>query len=382
MSKVGVIIIEGHIQGLSNLRLLGRNNIPAFVIDTSECIAKQSRYCKFFGICPDYDSDEFIEYLIRLNRVKGLQDWILLPSNDHAVYNISRNKSILKDFYTVISEDSEIIERIYNKRLLLSLAEQNGIPIPRTIMPQESNPGSVPLTYPLIIKGNNGLSFYRRYGHKAYIVNRENDLSKVWKSDFEGVDPKDYFIQELIPYVHRTISVTVFTVKGEVHAYWMGVKLREHPPVFGTATCCKSIFDNTLLELSTKLVKLLNYTGVCEIEWLRDSRDNEPKLIEINARTWLWVALAAHCGVNYPDIIYDYYINNLLPVPKPYKLDKIWINLYTDLVFSVVRVIKGLESPKSIIKTYQNFIEACFDIKDPLPFLAYGLLGLKFIRNR
>jgi len=136
------------------------------------------------------------------------------------------------------------------------------------------------------------------------------------------------------------------------------------------------------LNLSKKLIKQLNYTGVCEIEWIRDSRDNIPKLIEINARTWLWVGLAAKCGVNYPQIIYDYVYNQKIPQPTDYLKDKIWLNIYTDLVYSLLNIFKKLENPGDILKTYRHFQEACMDINDPIPFIAYGIMVYKFLSQR
>ena len=47
----GAIIIEGHVQGLSNVRSLGERGIPIYVIDVCHCLAQYSRYCKKFFIC-------------------------------------------------------------------------------------------------------------------------------------------------------------------------------------------------------------------------------------------------------------------------------------------------------------------------------------------
>ena len=89
--KPGAIIIEGHVQGLSNLRSLGSQNINVWVIDTSNCIAKYSKYCKKFIKCPSFDSDEFISCLIDLSNQYDLSSCLLLPSNDHIVKALSKN---------------------------------------------------------------------------------------------------------------------------------------------------------------------------------------------------------------------------------------------------------------------------------------------------
>ena len=381
-NKPGVIVIEGHIQGLANTRLLGREGIPVIVIDKENCIAKYSKYCKAFYKCPDYLSEDFIDFLIRLNKAFKLTNWLLLPSNDHAVYNISLHKDTLSQYYKIITEDIEIIENIYNKRKLLQIADKVGIPIPATIIPEVKNPIKVDLRYPILIKGNQGLNFYKRFKHKAIIIKTPDELVNIWDKELKEAKPEEYIIQEIIPNVHKTVSVTVFAEKGNVHTYWIGVKLREHPVTFGTATCAKSIYDEEMLNLSKQLIKELNYTGVCEIEWLKDSRDNIPKLIEINARTWLWVGLAAKCGVNYPHIIYDYVYDQKIPQPTDYLKDKIWLNIYTDLVYSLPNIFKKFDTPTAILKTYHQFQEACWDIDDPIPFVKYGIMINKFLKQR
>ena len=300
INNPGVIVIEGHIQGLANTRLLGREGIPVIVIDKTDCVARNSRYCKKYFKCPDYQTEEFIDFLIKMNKAFNLENWLLLPSNDHAVYNISKNKNILSQYYKLITEDLDVIEKIYNKRKLIQIAEKVRIPIPKTLIPEIENPRKVELEYPFLIKGNQGLSFYKKYKQKAIIVHSSAELESLWEEDLQGIHPEEYFIQEIVPNDNRTISVTVFSKDGVVYTFWMGIKLREHPVRFGTATCAQSIYDEDVLELSKKLIGELNFTGVCEIEWIRDKRDGIPKLIEVNPRTWLWVGLAAKCGINYP----------------------------------------------------------------------------------
>ena len=62
----GVIIIEGHVQGLSNVRSIGEMGVPVIVVDRNNCIARYSKYCKAFFKCPPFNSDEFAVFLINL----------------------------------------------------------------------------------------------------------------------------------------------------------------------------------------------------------------------------------------------------------------------------------------------------------------------------
>src|SRR6056297_2905832 len=132
MNKPGAVIIEGHVQGLSNTRSLGEMGVPVYVVDKTNCIARYSKYCKKFFRTPDFIRDEFADFLIELAKKENIEDWVLIPSNDHAVYTISKHKEKLEQYYKVITPGLDIIERIYDKMQLINLAKQNNIPVPVT----------------------------------------------------------------------------------------------------------------------------------------------------------------------------------------------------------------------------------------------------------
>jgi len=50
--KKGVIVIEGHEQGLANTRILGKAGIPVIVIDKENCVARYLKYCRKFFSAP------------------------------------------------------------------------------------------------------------------------------------------------------------------------------------------------------------------------------------------------------------------------------------------------------------------------------------------
>ncbi len=378
----GAIIIEGHVQGLANTRILGKAGIPVIVISKNNCIARYSRYCQKFFLCPDYLSDGFIEFLIKLAIAENLYDWVLLPSNDHAVYIIAKNKKELSEYYRVITENFDVISKIYNKRALLGIALKAKISIPASVMPESESTSLPVLNYPILIKGNNGLNFYKIFKRKVFLARSEMELKKLITLINNKIRPSDYFFQELIPAGTNTISVAVFSVNGEIYTYWMGEKIREHPIRFGTATCCKSTYENEVIRLSKIIISELKYTGVCEIEWLKDRRDNEYKLIEINARSWLWVGLADKCGISFPIILLKYIYNKEIPKQLDYRIGFYWINIYTDAVYTVKRIFLGIDKVKTILSSYQRFTEACWDPQDPIPFFMYGLLSIGFLCER
>jgi D-aspartate ligase len=385
--KPGAIIIEGHVQGLSNTRALGAAGIPVVVVDTVNCIARYSRYCKGFFRCPAFDSDDLADFLIALGRNHGLTGWLLLPSNDHAVHTISRNKARLETIFKVITPGPDIINDIYDKARLVAKAEQAGVPVPGTVYPDTASPGSVSLRFPVLTRGRFGLDFYKAVGAKAFPA---GDL-KEFRKHLARIDATypvgNTLTQELIPDdgTNPTLSYAALCVDGQIKAFWMGEKLRQHPLRFGTATFAKSMYVKVCHDQSVRLLKALNYTGVCEVEYLKDPRDGEYKLIEINARTWLWVGLARACGVDFARLAYDH-VNGRptrMPAPGEYDIGVCWVNPWTDLPYSLAAICRGnLRLVDYINSLRKNRLVSLYDWQDPYPFFMYLFLTLLYLKER
>jgi len=382
----GAIIIEGHVQGLANLRSLGKAGIPVVVVDKNTCVAASSKYCQAFFQCPDYQTEAFIDFLINLAPNENLTDWVLIPSNDHAVYNISKNLDKIKAVYKTTIPEIDIIEQIYNKANLLDLAQKISVPIPETYYFNDTKQlDSDYLKFPLLTKGKTGLDFYKSLKQKAFVSYDIAELKEHLNTIKQKVSLNLTFTQELIPDDgnNKTISLAAFCDQGEIKTYWMGVKLREHPIQFGTATFTESVYVEDCLNHSKKLLKALNYTGVCEVEFLQDPRDGQYKLIEINARTWLWVGHAIDNGINFPLYIYQYLNEQDIKYPQVYKLGLKWRNPFSDLIFTSLSLFRGKTSISKLSKENKGkIVSALWDKHDNKPFYKYAGLLLNFLKNR
>lgn len=377
-NKPGIIVIEGHVQGLANTRALGRAGVPVVVVDKDNCIARYSKYCKRYFKCPDYRTDAFAEFLITLAKKEGLQGWGLVPSNDHAVYTIARHRNRLAEVFKVITPGQDIIDNIYKKHRLLSLANSIQIPIPLTWYPEGLEELDMDkILFPVMIKGKEGLTFYKATGQKVFVASNPLELTDIIRQLPRSIKISDIFIQEIIPTDERnkTISFTAFCIDGEVKAHWTGIKLREHPPKFGTSTFSQSILNMEVVSLSNKLLKELKYTGVAEVEYLLDLRTGEYKLIEINARTWLWVGLAVKCGINYPLMIYNYLNGIEMEYPQEYIVGMRWMNRVTDIVQASKSIIRGNMSIGEYLRSLKGKKEfAIYDHSDRKPAVMFILL--------
>lgn len=384
MSLPGALVIEGHVQGLSNTRSLGELGIPVYVLDVNPCLAQFSRYCKRFFRCPPFSSGGFADFLVKLAIEENLRGWLIMASNDHIVEQLSRNRDRLEPYYNFLVPRYDTLERIIDKSLLMQEAEKCSVHIPRTyrvreaLLPEE-------ISFPVLVKGCQGLSFYKVTHKKAIQVNDREELRRTISLLSQWMDSSDYMIQELVEskVQDHTLSFTCFAVDGEIKTLWMGEKLREHPIKYGTATCAQSMFSDSALQEAVLLMRQLAYTGICEIEFIKDRNDGLYKLIEINPRTWLWVGLAKACGIDYAKMAYWYCNSIPFQFPQKYKVGLKWINGLTDVVFSIKAIIMGSLSLKEYLASFRGpKVRAIWSNKDWLPGIVFPFMSFYISRKR
>jgi len=377
-SSPGALIIDGHIQGLSLARSLGEKGIPVIIVDKNLSIAGFSRFVTKSFRSPDYHGEAFIKFLLELAANEKLHGWSIITTDDSITANISSNKKTLSEFYKIIAPDPIILEKIINKKKFLEIGENLGIPVPKIFKEKINNAFDFDLKFPVIIKGDYGRKFYMKHKTKAMVFNDFASLQDGLSRLNSAEENPSFFIQELLPLGKSTriISFTAFSIDGEIKSYWIGEKVREHPPTLGTATMSKSCMVPELVEMSGALLKELKYTGVSEIEFLKLIDDNKFYLIEMNPRTWLWVSLAKRCGIDYAVMIYNYLNGIQMEYPQQFKDDIYWVNPITDIPYSLKGIISGVYSFKEVFKSYFKVKDfSVFKLSDPFPaFMMIMLL--------
>ena len=107
-------------------------------------------------------------------------------------------------------------------------------------------------------------------------------------------------IQELIPGSGRDgdgeqLSYAALCRRGAPLAQVVAARrTRQYPPDFGRAsTFVETIEEPEVEEMSRRLLGHLGFDGLVEVEFKRDPRDGELKLLDINPRVWGWHTLCA-----------------------------------------------------------------------------------------
>ena len=150
-------------------------------------------------------------------------------------------------------------------------------------------------------------------------------------------------------------------------AQFTGHKLRQHPPRFGHVSMAVSTWVPELAEAGLRLLHELGYHGVSQVEFKRDPRDGRYRLMEVNARHWMWHSLATACGVNlslaaYRDAIGEPYIS-------PRQVDGLkWVVSLTDARDAFARWRRGEEKLWPWLRSYRGVrVDGLYSLRDPLP---------------
>ena len=214
-----------------------------------------------------------------------------------------------------------VIERLSNKCTLFRLAEDLGVPTPKTIYidsPAEFDGLASQLTFPVVIKPSRSayhvddswvmteVAYARDYAELSRKIEQESYLSS-----------HPFMLQER---VHGTAR-GLFTLyrDGRPVVHFGHRRLREKPPTGGVSVLSESRrASESMIEASEKLLGHVGWEGVAMVEFLV-ADDGTPYLMEVNTRFWGSLQLAIDAGVDFPYLLYRVFTGEEIPTDLDYR---------------------------------------------------------------
>ena len=300
------VVFNCHITGLAVARSLGKRGVPVIGLDRdSKGFGLHSRYTTVAGRCPYPLEDEraFIDLLLQIGGALDRKA-LLVPCLDEWVFAVARHRAELEEFFILPFSDLEIIDRILDKNLLYHKCEDRGIPIPRTYYVGEQTPERIAaeIRFPCIVKPALQREFTNEFGEKVFRANDRGEFldlcararhHSLLAQEIVGAGTDSFY--SLCSYVGRD---------REPKGVFVGRKLEQYPPDFGTACLVDSRYVPQIVERGVDILKQFDYYGVSEVEFIYDERDKEFKLLDINTRVWKWIGLPIAAGVDLPWLAY------------------------------------------------------------------------------
>jgi len=371
---IGAVVVGGDHPGLAIARSLGRRGIPVYVIDDQYCISSFSRYVtKVIRVESILDERKTVEAVLEVGRRYGLSNWVLFPTRDENVAAFSRYRSELAQMYRVTTGDWESIEWAWDKKKTYELAERLDIPCPKTFNPKSLD--ELPALYsrlPLAIKPAVKENFFYATGAKAWRANTPEQLRALYEKAISQIRPEEILIQEIVPGDGtEQYSYCAFVRNGVPFSVLTARRARQHPREFGRAASYVETVNAPEIEhLSERFLRAIKYHGIVEIEFKRDPRTGEYKLLDVNARPWGFHAIGPAAGVDFPYLAYADQMS--LPIePVRAKAGVGWLRLVSDIPTAASDLLCGAISPRMYVRSLLNTrTESVFSWSDPIPLLA------------
>ncbi|UCG69424.1 MAG: ATP-grasp domain-containing protein, partial [Thermoplasmata archaeon] len=322
-----VLVLDGAERAsLSMVRSLGKRGVNVHVGEFYESsTATLSKYCKEEIIYsnPQESMTEFIETLTSI--IKEFNYEIIFSSREVTTIPLSLFKSKIEEHTIVPFADWKQMESTVDKGKTFKLAEELGIPIPKTHTlnhPDELNEIKSEINYPLVVKPRskttwvNDLPIMMKVTKRNY-VNSYETLMQVSEHIFEHTSEMP-LIQEYVKGVGYGVE-GLFN-HGAPRAFFMHKRLREYPISGGASTLRESIHRQDMKEYAFELMESLNWHGVSMVEFKYDEKTNISNLMEINGRFWGSLPLAIAAGVDFPYLLYKMLMEGDIEPVFDYKI--------------------------------------------------------------
>jgi predicted ATP-grasp superfamily ATP-dependent carboligase len=333
--------------GLDIARSLGKQGIPVYGIDPDPYApGGKSKYCQLVA-CPDPKESEqdYLQFLVDWGK-KLKSKAVLYPLSDDMALLCSRERQTLQTYYEYVMPDHPTMVKLSSKGGLPTAAQECDISAPQTIIPhngQEVETIAQRLTYPVVLK-----PIESAYWHTPEIASllRENPLSGRAKvmlchnaselvQAYGNIATYDdrMIIQEMIPGPDENLGYVSFYLdrQSKPLAIFAGRKLRVLPIGFGSASYVRSFHDPDLERVALQLLSGVRYQGLGGVEFKKDPRDGQYKLVEFNTRFGMWDGLGVRCGVDTPYIAYRDTLHLAVEPQLTYREDVIWVDWQRDI---------------------------------------------------
>ena len=362
--------------GLALTRALGRDGVPVHGIALHEReFGLRSRYLLSRRLAR---SDEDVLELLRSLPERP----VLFPERDANVAFVLRNWAAVHEVADVpLPDDAEIVLRLRRKERLADEGAAAGVPAPATVLARDEEAiRAAALEPPLLVKPAEGQEFALTFGEKAVVAADVDAAVAAWRRAHDhGFDT---IVQELIPDSHDFVfSLLAYLGRdGEPIATVTGRKVRQGPLRFGTSAVFEARREPEVEERGLRLLRHVGYKGFAHVELVRDPRDGELKLVEVNTRLPIWAGIAMTRHFDLARVAYDD-LTGRAPAANGAAPDGVsWIYMAKDVWVSAQMARRRELRPGQFLSHYlrRRKVRAVFAADDPLPALA----SVAYLRSR
>ena len=366
----GALILGGAHGSLAVARSLGRRGIPVWFISHENNIPRFSRYVSRNLSWRGPDHPNAATELLEIARRNDLKGWVLIPGGDAEAGFVSQQHDALSSVFVVTTPPWEQMKWAYDKHLTYDRAASLGIGYPLSYYPRgHQDVVELDCRFPLILKPTVRERKNAFTREKAWRVDDRAALVSRYDEAVAMVGADAIVLQELIPGRGAAqFSYAAVWDRGMPVASLVAQRLRQLPIDFGyTSTFVQTIDNKDVEAAAVRFLKSINYSGLVEVEFKYDSRDAQYKILDVNARSWTWVALGGLAGVDFPAILWRLATGEQVS-PMRGQAGAAWMLSSRDVVAACREMLAGSLSLSGYLRSLRaKTVFAAFAADDPLP---------------
>ncbi len=309
---------------MSVARSLGEAGVPIHALGDAEWdTVGHSRHCaSFVDVGHERLDERYLEWLAGRHVGKA----VVFPCDDESLELVARRRAELQELgYLPIEANDEVLLAMLDKEETYIRAARLGVGVPRRFVLEAREDidrllEKYDISFPCALKPLHSHLFARRFGSTAKVIllPERAELERV-ADDLTALGSA-MMVTEIIPGPEDAYCslYTYLDRDGKPLAQFTKRKLRQYPVGFGLATYHVSIHDDELATEGLRFCQGIGLRGVACVEFKRDSRDGQLKLIECNHRFTLGQETLRYSGVNLPLVAYNALIGRRVPTCDSY----------------------------------------------------------------
>jgi D-aspartate ligase len=381
----GALLMGADYRALGVARSLGRRGIPVWMIKQGGHLAAvTSRYVSRKIDWPEGDDSQRVDFLTNLSTRHDLRGWLLIPTDDYTVALTSCHHRILANRYRLPIPPWAALQWGCDKRCLHRIAQRVGVAQPWTMSGSREELAQMDCPFPVILKPAVRMRPSTLSTPKAWFAANRDSLLAVFDQASQVVDANTLLVQEMVPGGGEAqFSYAAICQDGSALASVVAKRTRQFPADFGQfSTYVETVDDPGIVEPAEQLLAFMGFTGLAELEFKRDPRDGQSKLLDMNPRVWGWHTLCGRAGVDFPYLLWLLMRDEPVPNLRARSGER-WMHLSADLWVAAKEMLRGRLSAWDYLGELLGEKEsAIFAWDDPLPgVLDLPLFALTAVRR-
>jgi D-aspartate ligase len=373
------VVLGGSVNAVSVARSLAGAGVRVHAVGGAGSAVRWS------NACHDYTEREGQEEWLAWLLDGAPRGSVLIPCDDDALELIARHRDALEGRgHVPIEAEDDVLLAMLDKARTYELAARAGIPVPRTVVvrgAERIHDVAASMGYPCALKPLHSHVFRRHFGAtvKVLVAAGPAELQQALERTLAaGVE---MMVTETIsgPDDEYPSYYGYLDEAGRPLFHFTKIQVRQFPIGFGSGSYHRTTWEPDVADMGLRFMRGVGIRGLGAVQFKRDARDGQLKLIECNHRITAANNLLKVAGVDLGLFLYARVLGHPLPPMHRYRVGVgLWYPLLDARAFIEYRRAGRLDVGDWLRSLRRRQALPLASLRDPGPSAAYlGRMAVK-----